>query len=128
MDIGLRLRSLRESKGMTQEEVGKRIGVTKATVNRYETGEIDIKRTIAIKLADILDTTPSYIMGWDDEPGKIDKKSAPGYIDKTQADPDALAIKMYKNLDPDDKAEIRGEMKQMLKSDKYKEKSSLLSG
>ena len=48
MNIGDRIRNLREKCSLTQEEVGKKIGVTKATVNRYETGEIDIKRTIAI--------------------------------------------------------------------------------
>lgn len=67
MNIGDRIRNLREKCSLTQEEVGKKIGVTKATVNRYETGEIDIKRTIAIKLADVLNTTPQYIMGWDDD-------------------------------------------------------------
>lgn len=67
MDIGNRIRHLRERANLTQEEVGQRIGVTKATVNRYETGNIDIKRTIAVKLADILNTTPAYIMGWTDE-------------------------------------------------------------
>ena len=61
MNIGDRIRNLREKCSLTQEEVGKKIGVTKATVNRYETGEIDIKRTIAIKLADVLNTTPHDI-------------------------------------------------------------------
>lgn len=68
MDIVSRLRSLREEAGLTQEEVGKAVGVTKATVNRYETGEIDIKRTIAIKLAQVLNAVPGYIMGWEDSP------------------------------------------------------------
>lgn len=67
MNIGIRLKTLREEAKLTQEEVGKAIGVTKATVNRYETEEIDIKRTIAIKLAHVLHTTPSYIMGWTDD-------------------------------------------------------------
>lgn len=67
MNIGNNLKLLRESKGLTQEEVGNAIGVTKATIARYETNEIDIKRTIAIKLASILDTTPAHIMGWNTE-------------------------------------------------------------
>ena len=66
MNIGLRLKDLRETAGLTQEEVGNSIGVTKATVNRYETGEIDIKRTIAIKLGNLFDVPPAYIMGWTD--------------------------------------------------------------
>ena len=67
MNIGQRIKSLRESNGLTQEELGKAIGVNKATVNRYETGVIDIKRTVAIKLAEALDTTPAYLMGWDED-------------------------------------------------------------
>lgn len=67
MTIGSRLRTLRERYNLTQEDVGQKIGVSKATVNRYETGEIDIKRTIAIKLAKVFNTSPAYIMGWTDE-------------------------------------------------------------
>lgn len=71
MNIGQRLKSLREINGLTQEELGKAIGVNKATVNRYETGVIDIKRTIAIKLAEVLKTTPAHLMGWDEDIGKM---------------------------------------------------------
>ena len=66
MDIGKRIKFLRDSKGLTQEELGKFVGVNKATINRYETGEIDIKRTIAIKLGEALDVSPAIIMGWED--------------------------------------------------------------
>lgn len=68
MDIGSRLKSLRESRGLTLEQVGAYIGVNKATVQRYEIGNIDIKRNIAIKLAECLGTSPSYIMGWTNDP------------------------------------------------------------
>jgi len=68
MNIGERIKSLRENRNLTQEQVGDFLGVNKATVQRYECGIIDIKRTTAIKLAEILGTTPSYIMGWEDVP------------------------------------------------------------
>ena len=67
MNIGKNLKQLRELKELTLEEVGNYIGVKKATVQRYESGEIDIKRTIAIKLAEILGVTPAEIMGWGEE-------------------------------------------------------------
>ena len=35
-DFGLRLRKLREEKGLSQEELGKRIGVSKGSIYRYE--------------------------------------------------------------------------------------------
>ena len=51
MNIGDRIRNLREKCSLTEEEVGKKIGVTKATVNRYETGEIDIKENDSYKIS-----------------------------------------------------------------------------
>ena len=35
-DFGLRLRKLRENKHLSQEELGKRVGVTKGSIYRYE--------------------------------------------------------------------------------------------
>lgn len=66
MNIGDRIKKRREEIGLTLEDVGDYINVNKATVQRYESGNIDVKRTIAIKLAEILQTTPAYIMGWSD--------------------------------------------------------------
>jgi len=66
MNLGERLKKLREMRNLTLEEVGNHIGVNKATVQRYESGNIDIKRHIAIKLAEIFKVSPTYIMGWTD--------------------------------------------------------------
>lgn len=68
MEIGSRIKALREARGLTLEQVGDFVGVNKATIQRYEIGNIDIKRNVAIKLAECLGTSPSYIMGWTDDP------------------------------------------------------------
>lgn len=68
MDIGSRIKALREARGLTLEQVGAFVGVNKATIQRYEIGNIDIKRNVAIKLAECFGTSPSYIMGWTDDP------------------------------------------------------------
>lgn len=65
--IGDKIKTLRQRINMTQEELGDKIGVTKATINKYETGIIaNLRRPIIEKLAMALDTTPSYLMGWTD--------------------------------------------------------------
>lgn len=66
-EIGSRLKSLREKRNFTLEQVGEAIGVSKATVQRYETGEIDIKRNTALKLSDVYRVSPAYVMGWTDQ-------------------------------------------------------------
>ena len=64
-DIGIRIKARRKDVGMTQEELGKKIGVTKATINKYETGVvINMKRPTIEKIAKALDVDPGYLMGW----------------------------------------------------------------
>lgn len=52
--------------GKTLEDVGNAMGVSKATVQRWESGEIkDMRRSKLVDLARALDTTPAYLMGWE---------------------------------------------------------------
>ena len=84
MNIGDRIRALREGRDLTLEQVGAYLGVSRATVQRYESGDIDIKRRVAIKLAEILHTTPSYIMGWVDTPHTPNKLVIPEILNDVQ--------------------------------------------
>lgn len=60
-----RIEELRKAADLTQEELGKKVGVTKAKINKYEHGTVvNIKRSIIVKLAEVLNTTPSYLLGW----------------------------------------------------------------
>ena len=66
--IGDRIRNLRLSKRLTQEEVGKHIGTSKQTLYKYEVGIIrNIPFDKVDALARLLDVSPVYLMGWDDE-------------------------------------------------------------
>lgn len=66
MSTGERIRALRIQKGMSQEELGSRVGLKKAAINKYETGVVvNLKRSIIAKLADALETSPAYLMGWE---------------------------------------------------------------
>lgn len=66
--IGNKIKMLRKRRNMTQEELGDRIGVTKATINKYETGVVvNLRRPTIEKLARALDTSPAYLMGRVDE-------------------------------------------------------------
>lgn len=88
MDIGKRLKDLREARGLTLEQVGDHVGVNKATVQRYEIGNIDIKRNVAIKLGECFGVSPAYIMGWTDDP--MDGVAAEGSVSDIQVIQDAL--------------------------------------
>lgn len=74
--IGDRIRKLRESKGLTQDELGRKIGTTKQTIFKYETGKIEnIPYPRIEELAAVLDADPSDILGWSEQ-----EKDVPGYI------------------------------------------------
>lgn len=63
------IREQRARTGKTLEQIGKEIGVAKATVQRWESGEIkDMRRDKLVALARALETTPAYLMGWEEAP------------------------------------------------------------
>lgn len=67
MTTGERIRLLRIEHQMTQEELGAKVGVQKAAIYKYENGlVVNLKRSILEKLALVLDTTPTYLMGMED--------------------------------------------------------------
>lgn len=70
--IGRRLRKLRLEQELTLEDISKKVGVTKATINKYESGIVkNIKRDTIEKLAEALCTSPEYLMGWTDNSTKV---------------------------------------------------------
>ena len=61
------LKAKRKELGLTLAQIAEKIGVTEATVQRWESGNIKSLRHERIaKLADILGVTPSVLMGWDE--------------------------------------------------------------
>lgn len=68
MTTGEKIKMLRVKKGMSQEELGKKVGVQKAAINKYEKGiVVNLKMSTIAKLADALDVTPVYLMGIGEE-------------------------------------------------------------
>ena len=68
MTTGERIRLLRLKRGMSQSELGAKIGVKTPAIYKYENGlVVNLKRSTIEKLADALETTPSYLMGFEEE-------------------------------------------------------------
>lgn len=63
MNMGERIRQLRIANGLTQEELGKYIGVQKAAIRKYEKGEVkNMKRSSIQILSNLFKVSPSYLM------------------------------------------------------------------
>ena len=58
--VGSRLRLIRTAKRCSLEELGRRIGVTYQQIQKYETGANRISASTLYRIAQILDTTPTF--------------------------------------------------------------------
>lgn len=68
MTMGERIKALRLQQGLTQEELGEKVGVKKSAIYKYETGlVVNLKRSTIEKLAKALGVKPTYLMGMTDE-------------------------------------------------------------
>ncbi len=69
MTTGERLRTLRKELGISADDVAKALDVSRATIFRYEKGDIEkVPGSKLEPLAKILHTTPAYLMGWEEKP------------------------------------------------------------
>lgn len=67
MTTGERIKLRRKELFISAETLAEKIGVSPATIYRYEKGDIEkVPITILNPLADALHTTPGYLMGWED--------------------------------------------------------------
>lgn len=74
MELNEKIKNLREESRLTMSELAEKVGVSASTIMRYETGAIsNLKRDKIKALADALNTTPAYLMGWTDFPYDLDK-------------------------------------------------------
>ena len=63
MNVGEKIKIARINKGMTQEELGKALGVQKSAIAKYENGRVvNIKRSTLKRLSDILGIAPSELI------------------------------------------------------------------
>lgn len=69
MEMAERIRERRILIGLTQEELGEKLGLQKSAIAKYENGRVEnIKRSIIANMAKVLECSPAYLMGWDDKP------------------------------------------------------------
>lgn len=77
MTTGEIIKKLRIEKGLSQEELGARVGVQRAAINKYEKGlVVNLKRPVIEKLAYSLGVSPTVIMGFSEEGNKSESALA----------------------------------------------------
>lgn len=63
-----RTKELRKKNKLSQDELAKRCGYTsRSTISKLEKGEFNLPSDKITLLATALNTTPAYLMGWEDK-------------------------------------------------------------
>lgn len=103
MSFGERLRELREEKGMTQEDLGRLLGVTGRQAGNYEANKQFIRDEDSfIKLINYFNVSADYLFGLCDERN----------YDKMFDD-----LSDYKNMSEQSKQELRSYIKYLINKD-----------
>lgn len=109
-EIGKNIMERRKALGMTQEDLASKMGYkSKSTINKIELGRNDIPQSKISKFAEILETTPGALMGWE----KIQKKNdiMTDIVIEMRINPEFLSlVETLYSLD----SEKRNSVKQML--------------
>ena len=67
-EVGKRIKERRNEIGISMPELGRRVGVNKSTIQRYETDGVNPSRSMIINgLADALQTTSEWLVGLSEE-------------------------------------------------------------
>ena len=97
MRIGERIKQRRLELGYTADALAKLLNKNRATIYRYENGDIEnMPIDVLEPLAKALNTTPAYLMGWTDSQQSIEPKNTEGYY----TDPEAAEFAEYLRTRP----------------------------
>lgn len=110
--IAMRVAEKRHALGMSYQELADATGLSKSTLQRYETGDIkNIPLSKVKSLAAALQTTPAELMGWEETPENTDAfrermKQEYGVlfdlVDKASDSQRAIIEKILQEIVPDD--------------------------
>ncbi|PQA89647.1 helix-turn-helix domain-containing protein [Hyphococcus luteus] len=78
--IGERIRQARKTKGLSQSDLAKRIGVTQPAIANWESGVHDPRRLTLAKLADALEASLDWLAAGDRSSAETDTHAAAAYI------------------------------------------------
>lgn len=109
MEIGEKIRDARLAKGLTQEELGKLVGLQKSAIAKYENGRVvNIKRSTLQKLANALDLRGSDLI-IESNPKEAAELSAKVLLDMELMD----TIELYYTLSTEKQKMIRDLIRSM---------------
>ena len=120
MTIGDRIKARRDELGMSQEELAHKIGYkSKTSINKIELGIQELRQSKIKQIADALQTTPAYIMGWKETEEDQQLKKCHVLIEKCYGSDMYELVELYAKLNESGKNKIMGELRDTVALSKY---------
>ena len=92
-DIGTRIRAVRRERGLTQDDLAEKVGVSRSAVAQWETGRTGQVTGNLSRIADVLDVNVEFLMYGDDKRGPAEVRHG-----------DELALlRLYRECEPEDR-------------------------
>lgn len=111
--IGIKILNLRKKINLTQEELAEKLGITRQTIQKYETGIItNIKYSTIEKLAKIFNVSPQYLLGIEEQ--KL--------LSKDDIKKENMAFFGNKDITDEDKDEIFNALQEFYFKQKFNKK------
>ncbi|MEC1428820.1 helix-turn-helix transcriptional regulator [Bacillus sonorensis] len=82
--LGKRITALRKEAGLTQEQLAKRLNITRSALSQYELGSRNPDYDLLLKIADFFEVTVDYLLGKPKSVSVVKEEKAPYNVD----DPD----------------------------------------
>lgn len=113
MQMQDRIKEQRIKKGYTQEELANKLGLQKSAIAKYENGRVEnIKRSIILKMSEILECTPCYLLGFENP---IVASPAP-VLSTDEQD----LVDGYRQLNVSGQKQLQKQLSMMLNDDDYR--------
>lgn len=97
--FGERLKSLRESRGMTQDDLADSLGVSKQAVSQYERGVRRPDYDTLLAICDLFNVSVDYILGKTDHTARLLDEQELSLVDQYYVNPETaeVAQKIFEN-------------------------------
>lgn len=115
--VGENIKAAREAKGLTQEELGKRIGVTGVTIMRYEKSQRKPNLDVLFQLSDALGVSVTSLAGVEEIPSVSVEDLEHQY---SSLDPIIKISSMFPGMNREDQEKVVGLIEKLANKDESK--------
>lgn len=110
--VGGRIAYARAARGLTQDQLAGKVGVTKSAISQWEGGRIEsMKAHHLLKLAKVLEVSPKWLWEWKDDQGEPIPMGPEKHLDTEQSD----LLETFNILKPEFRDALLGDAHKYLK-------------